>query len=317
MTKLSIGPQKRLDMAQLGFGTAAAATSGSYFVDEAHDAATIAASGSKRVYMRFDLSGLFAQHRWIPLFALGGQGLQIQLSLAPANQAMIISNAGTTYSQGYTLSDIRLLSDMCSLSGELQESFNAALLNGTSLKMPIKSWECITNYLPADSSGSFDIAVSKNYTRLATMFAVFNQNPPADNSGKAKLVNTNYFPTAQAEEVSYHLAMGSRRVPDNDVRGTSESWYRLQGALGLYNSLAHSTSVDLASYKSDCFCVGICVEKLPMVSASGENLSTGQTIFLKIKGMGTDSSDVPRQARICAHFEKVISIMDTVVEVFE
>ena len=133
---------------------------------------------------------------------------------------------------------------MCSLSGELQESYNAALLNGTSLKMPIKSWECLVNYLPADSSGSFDVAISKSYTRLATLFAVFNQNPPGDNSGKAKLVNTSYFPTAQSEDVSYHLAMGSRRVPDNDVRGTSEAWYRLQGALGLYNSLAHSTSVD-------------------------------------------------------------------------
>ena len=312
-----MSPQKKMDAAQLGFGTQAASVAGSYFLAGQHDAETILATKSKRVYMKFDLSGLFSQQKWIPLFALGGQGLQIQLSLAPANQAMIISNGGTTYSQGYTLSDIRLLADMCSLSGELQESYNAALLNGTSLKMPIKSWEVLTNYLPADSSGSFDVAISKSYTRLATLFAVFNQNPPADNSGKAKLVNTNYFPTAQSEDVSYHLAMGSRRVPDNDVRGSTEAWWRLGGALGLGNSLAHSTSVDAASYKSDCFAIGIDVEKLPMVSASGENLSTGQTIFLKVKGMGTDANDVPRQCRICAHFEKVISIQDTVVDVFE
>jgi hypothetical protein len=87
--------------------------------------------------------------------------------------------------------------------------------------------------------------------------------------------------------------------------------------LGLYSSLAHSTSVDAASYKSDCFAIGIDVEKLPMISSSGENLSTGQTIFLKVKGMGSTTTDVPRQCRVCAHFEKVISIMDTVVEVFE
>ena len=161
------------------------------------------------------------------------------------------------------------------------------------------------------------MAISKSYTRLATLFAVFNQNPPGDNSGKVKVVNTNYFPTTQSEDMSYHLALGSRRIPDNDVRGTSEAWFRLQGALGLYNSLAHSTGVDLASYKSDCFALGIDCERLPMVSASGENLSTGQTIFLKVKGMGTDAADVPRQCRICAHFEKVISIHDTVVEVFE
>jgi hypothetical protein len=172
------------------------------------------------------------------------------------------------------------------------------------------------NFLPADSAGSFDIAISKNYTRLATLFAFFNQNPPADNSGKAKIVNTNYFPTAQSEDFAYHLALGSRRIPDNDVRGTSESWYRLQGALGLYNSLAHSTSVDAASYKSDCFGLGVCCEKMPMVSASGENLSTGQTIFLKVKGMGTQASDVPRRATICCHFESVISISDSVVDLF-
>ena len=53
-----------------------------------------------------------------------------------------------------------------------------------------------------------------------------------------------------------------------------------------------------------------------MVSASGENLSTGQTIFLKVKGMGSTSADVPRRATICAHFESVISITDTVVDVF-
>ena len=101
-----------MDQGQLGFGTTAASANGSYFLADQHDARTIAASGSKRVYMKFDLSGLFSQHRWIPLYALGGQGLQLQLSLAPGNQAMIISHGGTTYSQGYTLYDIRLLSNV-------------------------------------------------------------------------------------------------------------------------------------------------------------------------------------------------------------
>ena len=316
MEKLSMTPQKKLDCAQIGFGTVTPTTNPNMFLADQHDARTIAANGSKRIYMKLNLSGLFSQHRYIPLFALGGQGLQIQLSLAPAVQSCILSHSGTTYSQSYNLTDIRLLADMVSLSGELQESYNAALLNGTSLKMPIKTWECLVNYLPSDSSGSFDVAISKNYTRLATLFAVFNQNPPADNSGKAKVVNTNYFPTASSEDLSYHLALGSRRIPDNDVRGTSEAWYRLQNALGLYNSLSHSTSVDEDSFKSDCFAIGIDCEKLPMVMASGENLSTGQTIFLKVKGMGSTTSDVPRQCRICAHFESVISIQDTVVEVF-
>ena len=38
----------------------------------------VAATKTKRVHMRFNMSGLLgANHTWIPLFALGGQGLQI------------------------------------------------------------------------------------------------------------------------------------------------------------------------------------------------------------------------------------------------
>ena len=115
-------------------------------------------------------------------------------------------------------------------------------------------------------------------------------------------------------------------MPQNNVRGTSESWYRLQGAIGVYNSLAHSTSIDEDSYVSDQFLLGLDVEKLSMVMASGKDLSTGQTIFLKCKGLGSTipvagvvntTTDVPRIATICAHFEKIISIQDTVVDVFE
>ena len=233
---------------------------------------------------------------------------------------------GVTYSQNYVLSDIRLLADMITLSGELQESYNAALLNGTSLKMPIRCWETLVNYLPADSGGNIDIAMSKNYTRLASLFVIFNQAEDPNYAGKTKRVNSSYFPTASVEDFEFALHIGSERMPQNNVRGTSESWYRLQGALGVYTSLAHSTSIDQDSYVSDQFLLGLDTEKLPMVMASGRDLSTGQTIFLKCKGLGSTipvagvvntTTDVPRIATICAHFEKIISIQDTVVDVFE
>ena len=116
-------------------------------------------------------------------------------------------------------------------------------------------------------------------------------------------------------------------MPQNNVRGTSETWYRTQQALGVYNSLAHSTSIDQDSYVSDQHLLGLDVERLAHgIMASGRDLSTGQTIFLKCKGLGSTipvagvvnhTTDVPRIATICAHFEKIISIQDTVVDVFE
>ena len=205
---------------------------------------------------------------------------------------------------------------MVQLDSQLQESYNQMLLSGQSLRLVQKSWECVVNYLPADSAGSFDLAISKNYTRLATLFATFNQADPADNSGLNKIVNSHYFPSSHKEDAAFHLAFGSRRIPDNDAVGTSEHWYRLQRALGVYDSLAHSLGVDEDSYTSDCYLGGIDLEALPMVSASGENLSTGQTIFLKCRNFGSAPADVPRRCTLCAHFESIISISDTVTELF-
>ena len=71
MEILSMSPQKKMDMAQLGFGTQAASANGSYFLADQHDAQTIAANGSKRVYMKFDLSGLLNSGEWCQLFTLG------------------------------------------------------------------------------------------------------------------------------------------------------------------------------------------------------------------------------------------------------
>ena len=178
----------------------------------------------------------------------------------------------------------------------------------------------MVNYLPSDSQGSFDVAISKNYTRLASLYAFFNRNPASDNAGKAKRVNSHCFPGAcYVETLRYHLALGSRRIPDNDVMGTKEAWIRLQNTLGLANSLAHSTSVDETSFETNCFGVGVNCEKLDMVSSSGENCSTGQTLFLKVKGMGSTggaAGDVPQQCLIAAHFDGVVAIQDTVVDFF-
>ena len=82
--------------------------------------------------MKFDLSGLFSRKKWIPLYALGGQGLQIQLSLTPANLFSVVA--------------ARRIPRVIFNFGQISEVFQVSsknpimqLLNGTSLKMPIKS----------------------------------------------------------------------------------------------------------------------------------------------------------------------------------
>ena len=189
-------------------------------------------------------------------------GLQLQLTIADPTDSLITqttvgtggSAVTTNYSTSFTLTDIKILADMCTLNDDLQASFNSALLSGQELRMPIKTWETVVNYLPSDSAGNFDVPISKNYTRLASLFAIFNKSMDANKSGLDKHVNSGYFPTANAEDFEYYLQLGSRRVPDHAVKGVSESWYRLQKTIGIADSLAHTSSVSMDAYKNNKYC---------------------------------------------------------------
>ncbi len=86
-TRLALCPQKKLNQPQIGFGTAINTTSPEWDAAQMHTATSIPASVKKKIIWKCNLSGLLNQHRWIPLYALGGsQGLVIHFYLAPANE---------------------------------------------------------------------------------------------------------------------------------------------------------------------------------------------------------------------------------------
>ena len=138
--KNNIRHNKKINMAQIGFGTQIALNEPDWSAAQNHDAATIPASGTKRIHWKCNLSGL-TQHRWLPLYALSGQGLVVNFYLAPVNDSLIASHNGVTYSQSFRLKDVKSLCSMCQISDELMESFQGQLLQGSSLRIPIKKIE--------------------------------------------------------------------------------------------------------------------------------------------------------------------------------
>ena len=96
LSRLTTSPQKKLNLAQMGFGTQVASTAPDWAVAGNHEAATVDASGTKKIMWKCNLSGILSQHRWIPCFALGGgQGLVLNFYLAPAAEAMIKSHGAS------------------------------------------------------------------------------------------------------------------------------------------------------------------------------------------------------------------------------
>ena len=66
-----------------------------------------------RIFWKLHLSALLSQHRWLPLFALSGQGLVINLFLAPFADSLVKSS--TTNSMTYQLSDVQAKCSMCTI----------------------------------------------------------------------------------------------------------------------------------------------------------------------------------------------------------
>ena len=166
-------------------------------------------------------------------------------------------------------------------------------------------------YLSAGNGGSADITLSKAYSRLANVFALFAKDFSDAETQAGKLQVNTFSMFAQAEEeLESFLTLGSRKFPDFPNKGLTEHYWRLQTALGVALSLPHSINIDYASYKDNCFLLGVELEKAPMVASSGENTTGGQELALHVKNfIGATAADIPRKVLMVLHHEVIVDIM--------
>ena len=318
LTNLTMSPQKKINAHQSGFGTQVSSAHAQWDAAQNHDAATIPFGATKRVHWKCNLSGLLSQHRWIPLYALSGQGLTVSFFLAPASESMILSDNTVAYSDVFRLTDVKAHVDMCTIADELMSSFQGQLLQGNPIRIPIKKIESQYSFISNNvTSGKFSVPMTRNYTRLATLFYSFAQEPPADNGTKLKLCNSFYTHTDSAETLAYNLQVGARRMPDNDSVGFGESWYRLLNAVGISGSLSHATGITFADYATNSYALAVDLEKIQNLSSSGENVSNVGQITLNISGFGTTAAHLPSRAHQVAVLDAVLELRDTSVEIFE
>ena len=315
-TRLTMSPTKRLNLEQLGFGTQVSSTPPEWDAAANHLAAQVGNNGTKRIFWKLHLSGLFSQSKWLPLFCLGGsRGIEVNMFLAPFSDSLIAN--GSTNSMTYSLQDVQAKCSMMTIDDSLQEKFNEQLLAGSALRIPLKKVTSIMNYIAASAtSHSFDIAMSRSFTRLAQIYATFFHGAP---SATNMLCNSFYVPSSAhtKENLAWSLQLGTRRLPDVDSVGLSESWWRLMTCVGIAGSLAHSNGITRADYESNSYVVGIDCERLSHLASTGENLSNTSTLHVRFKEVGSTSSDLPSQCQLIAVSDAILEIRDTQTEIFE
>ena len=308
--------EKRINYGGLGFGqtkqldVAGNIASPQLFKGSGHKAIPIANNGSKRVFMRFGLSGMLHAKKWIPLWAIPG-GIEILLTLAPASEA-VVPAANDANSVQYTLSDLRLGADLISIDPALDEQYKQNLLDGGGLKLHFKTWNVTQQYLAAGNAGNMTLTLSKAYSRLANVFANFAPELTAAQRQTGAMYTNEFtmFPNA-AERIESFLTIGARKFPDFPNKGASEHYWRLMTSLGVALSLPHSINIDRESYELNSFLMGVELEKAPQVAASGENTTGGQEIAIHVKGLNdlTDVAAEVRRAFVILHHEVILDIM--------
>jgi hypothetical protein len=265
--------------------------------------------------------------KYLPLWALGGGGVEITLSLASADAAMITKpTIPTTGVEGvgsstYHLENIRCEVDMITIDSALQEQYSRNMLEGGSLTLHTNLWNVTQVFLGGSNAGSFDVSVSKSLSRVATLFANFSEELSTLQREKGSLYVNNFKAPGNAESMSSHVTVGSKRFPEFENQSLVAHFWRLTNALGVAKSLPHTLSTDMDSYGSASFCLGTDLEACPLVASSGINTTGGQEMALHCKNfIGTSTTgDAAAQAQantlrrcwMMLHYEAIIELRAT------
>ena len=119
-----------------------------------------------------------------------------------------------------------------------------------------------------------------------------------------------------AEEMSGYLQIGSKRWPDNDTVGVGQFAMRLEQALGVWHSAAHTINIDRPEYSTHKFLAMWDTEKVPLSSYTGENCATGSLITVNMKGVGSAANaNFAQKAMVSCYFDAILEIRDTGAQV--
>ena len=283
----------------------------------------IAANKSRRMVMPLNIFGLFrAFDKHISLY---WAPLTIELSLAPAAEVLKQGTVSNTYS----LSEVQILCDTLSVSGELLKLFSDHMETG-SMPFAISSWVVSRHELPA--STKFDIQTTRNLSLLKTVFVSFEcidseQGVASDANNEANdHTNITWFhnPAKGAalaidtDKLEWQLCIDSRVWPVWPVRSTSDTWYHLRQALDQNRYGASNVSAE--QFTKGKYVIGIDIEKgasmIDGASFTGHPCRSGSPITIKFRDF-PDASTKTKTAFIYLCHDVIINVTQAGVESLE
>ena len=297
---------------------------------------SVPALGTKTVSFR-PLSGLINCGKLIPL-----QYAPITIELEICNNiidpimsvndtACEITSAGPgkNNSQKWRIENPCIKSDVCILDSALNNEYAALLLSGKALPINISSY---VNQMQTITGQTPSVNITRALSRLKSVFCTFDQTVTNEKTSTikdrhirvwAKNWNNFHHPMSWGDghyedlfEMEMQLSIGSKLYPEYPVRSTQEAFYQLRKCMGTETSNFHSLDITPLQYRTHKFIAAFDTEKNLGSAFTGINIKQGSLMTLKMRST-TPSTYMPDTVYIVLHYDSIISIRDSGIEIFE
>lgn len=282
------------------------------------------------------LSGLLNQNKLLPIRYAP---ITIELELVDdANDPIFnqVVGAGASDIQAintslsWSINNVQVKVDVCTLDNALDNSYAQHLLSGKSL--PISYNTFVSQMQTIAGQDAPLINVSRALTRLKSVFVTLHKDYGGHRAtllGR-KAWNDFFSPMSpdnhdgslthdQNGEFEFQLQIGSKLFPEYPIRSHNEAFYQLKKTLGVQASAVHNFDIDPIEYRDYKFVLGTDCEKVLDAGFTGLNTRAGDLMSVKLKynSKGTDNNRLADRIHIILHSDQILEIRDSGCQVFD
>ena len=261
-----------------------------------------------------------------PIMSVDDVGCRINSSGNPASTANL---GAKNNSQTWIIENPCIKCDVCVLDNALNNEYAALLLSGKALPINISSYVAQTQTISGQTPS---VNITRALSRLKSVFCTFDQSFTSAkvNTGNdthlslwKKNWNDFFHPMSYSSngydstrELEMQLQVGSKLFPEYPIRSLQEAFYQLRKCMGTETSNFHSIDITPQQYRNHKFIAAFDTEKNLGSSFTGINIKQGSLMTLKMRSTAA-SAQMPDAVYLVLHFDSIISIRDTGIEVFE
>lgn len=276
------------------------------------------------------LLGLLSMQKLLPIRYLGG--MQIEFTLADANDALHPNSASRTYQ----IEQAQMRMSVVRLDSALENSFAQVLLSGKSLQFHLKTVHLQQQALPAANT-EVQVSMVRALSRLAGIFVSFVgprtfvdgdgnvQNTPVALTHLHKsFLNPSAFIAGQpagaaADESLLHwqVQIGAKNYPEaSPSSNLAETFSLLRQAIGTLDDSVRTTSITEAGYRNNHFVIGVPLQTITGMAFSSINTRSGDLLTVKVSGL---DGGIRQAGRIFVHMiaETIMELRESGVQVLD